>query len=57
MAAEHLATFDEFPTSQAPGFKPDRRSRRCQGRQRNPGNQSNGMKTTTSAVAEVSTLE
>ena len=57
MAAEHLATFDEFPPSQAPCFNPDRRSRRCQGRQRTQGNQSNGMKTTTSAVAAVSTLE
>jgi len=57
MAAEHLATFDELPPSQVPGFKPDTCSRRCQGRQRNQGNQSTGMKTTTSAVAEVSTLE
>ena len=57
MAAEHLATFDEFPPSQAPAFNPDTCFRRCQGRQRNPGNQSTGMKTTTGAVAAVSTLE
>lgn len=58
MTAEHLATHDEFPPSQAPsGFNPDRCSRRCQGRQRNQGNQSTEMKTTTSAVAAVTTLE
>jgi hypothetical protein len=57
MAAEHLATFEEFPPSHAPGFKPETCSRRCQGRQRNQGSQSTGMKTTTSAVAAVTTLE
>lgn len=57
MAAEHPATFDEFPPSQAPGFNPDTCSRRCQGRQRNQGNQSTGMKTTTSAAAAVATLK